>query len=128
MLSRGTTTRSAEDISEELVRIAGELGVNADQDKLSVSLKIPAAHFAAGLDIFSDIILHPDFSEDELDKRKEDHLAAMPYEIILENNMATMLHGRYRLALHWPELTMGTFMKIRSAPGDIEDALESLCE
>ena len=57
-----------------------------------------------------------------------DHLAAMPYEIILENNKATMLHGRYRLALHWPELTMGTFMKIRSAPGEIEDALESLCE
>ena len=58
----------------------------------------------------------------------EDHLAAMPYEIILQNNVATILHGRYRLALHWPELTMGTFMKIRSAPGDIEDALESLCE
>lgn len=57
-----------------------------------------------------------------------DHLAAMPYEIILENNMATMLHGRYRLALHWPELTMGTFMKIRSAPGDIKDTLENLCE
>jgi hypothetical protein len=52
----------------------------------------------------------------------------MPYEIILQNNVATILHGRYRLALHWPELTMGTFMKIRSAPGDIEDALESLCE
>ena len=57
-----------------------------------------------------------------------DHLAAMPYEIILENNMATILHGRYRLALHWPELTMGTFMKIRSAPGDIKDTLENLCE
>lgn len=58
----------------------------------------------------------------------EDHLAAMPYEIILQDKKATMLHGRYRLALHWPELTMGTFMKIRSAPGEIEDALESLCE
>lgn len=58
----------------------------------------------------------------------EDHLAAMPYEIILEDKMATMLHGRYRLALHWPELTMGTFMKIRSTPGDYKDAFEALCE
>jgi len=58
----------------------------------------------------------------------EDHLAAMPYEIILEGKKATMLHGRYRLALHWPELTMGTFMKIRSTPGDFEDAFEALCE
>ncbi len=58
----------------------------------------------------------------------EDHLAALPYEIILKGNTATMLHGRYRIALHWPELTMGTFMKIRNTPGNIEDAFEGLCE
>jgi len=58
----------------------------------------------------------------------EDHLAAMPYEIILQDKTATILHGRYRLALHWPELTMGTFMKIMSTPGDIEDTLEGLVE
>lgn len=58
----------------------------------------------------------------------EDHIAAMPYEIILQNKTATMLHGKYRLALHWPELTMGTFMKIMSTPGDIEDALEAVCK
>lgn len=58
----------------------------------------------------------------------ESHLAAMPYEIILEGKSATMLNGRYRLALHWPELTMGTFMKIRNTPGDYNDVFESLCE
>ena len=57
-----------------------------------------------------------------------EHAAAMPYEIILQNNKATMLHGKYRIALHWPDLTMGTFMKIMSTPGDIEDTLEGLCE
>ena len=58
----------------------------------------------------------------------ESHVAALPYEIILQGNKATMLHGKYRLALHWPELTMGTFMKIMSTPGNIEDALEAVCE
>jgi len=57
-----------------------------------------------------------------------DHAAALPYEIILQGNKATMLHGKYRIALHWPDLTMGTFMKIMSTPGDIEDTLEGLCE
>ncbi|MDH3322824.1 MAG: hypothetical protein OEM04_07525, partial [Flavobacteriaceae bacterium] len=56
------------------------------------------------------------------------HLAAMPYEIILQGKTATMLHGRYRFALHWPELTMGTFMKIMSTPGDVEDAMKGLCK
>jgi len=63
-----------------------------------------------------------------LPKIGEDHVAALPYEIILQGKTATMLHGKYRIALHWPELTMGTFMKIMSTPGDIEDTLEGLCE
>ena len=58
----------------------------------------------------------------------EAHVAALPYEIILQGNVATILHGKYRIALHWPDLTMGTFMKIMSTPGDIEDTLEALCQ
>ena len=58
----------------------------------------------------------------------ESHVAAMPYEIILQENKVTMLHGRYRFALHWPELTMKTFTKIMSSPGDVEDAMKGLFE
>ncbi|MCK5028911.1 MAG: hypothetical protein KAR57_04700 [Bacteroidales bacterium] len=58
----------------------------------------------------------------------EDHLAAMPYEIILQDNKVTMLHGRFRFALYWPELTMGTFTKIMSTPGDVEDFMEVIIE
>jgi len=63
-----------------------------------------------------------------LPKIGEAHVAAIPYEIILQGKEATMLHGKYRIALHWPELTMGTFMKIMSTPGDIEDTLEAVCK
>jgi hypothetical protein len=58
----------------------------------------------------------------------EDHVAAMPYEIILIGNRAIMLHGRFRFALHWPELKMSTFTKIMGSPGDVEDFLKSLTE
>ena len=58
----------------------------------------------------------------------DDHVAAMPYEIILQGNTASILPGKYRIALHWPELTMGTFMKIMSTPGDIKKTLEKLTE
>jgi hypothetical protein len=63
-----------------------------------------------------------------LPKIGEENIAAMPYEIILQGKTVTMLHGKYRLALSWPELTMGTFMKIMSTPGDIEDMLQAVCE
>ena len=58
----------------------------------------------------------------------EAHIANLPYEIILQGKEATMLHGKYRIAIYWPELKMGTFMKINSTPGDIEDTLKSLTE
>lgn len=58
----------------------------------------------------------------------DDHVAAMPYEIILQGKKATILPGRYRIALHWPELTMGTFMKIMSTPGDIAETMKGLTE
>ena len=58
----------------------------------------------------------------------ESHVAAMPYELILQGNEITILHGRFRFALHWPELKMKTFTKIMSSPGDVEDAMKSLFE
>lgn len=58
----------------------------------------------------------------------KENIAAMPYEIILQGNIATMLPGRYRFALHWPELSMSEFMKIVNTPGDVEEFLEALCE
>lgn len=56
----------------------------------------------------------------------EDHIAAMPYELIVIGKKVMMLHGKYRLALHWPELSMGQFMKIVSTPGYIEDTMKAL--
>lgn len=58
----------------------------------------------------------------------EKHFTAMPYEIVIEGGEVTMLHGKFRFAMYWPSLTMGTFAKIMSTPGDVEDALELLIE
>ncbi len=58
----------------------------------------------------------------------EKHLAAMPYEIVVEGNKAYMLHGRFRFAMYWPSLSMSEFTKIMSTPGDVEDMLKSLTE
>jgi hypothetical protein len=54
------------------------------------------------------------------------HVAAMPYELIVDGNEVKMLHGRFRFALYWPELTMGTFTKIMSTPGDVEEMMKRI--
>ena len=54
------------------------------------------------------------------------HTAFLPYEVLVVGKKVHMLHGRYRIALSFPDLTMGTFSKIMSTPGDIEELLEQL--
>lgn len=54
------------------------------------------------------------------------HTAFLPYEFLVMGKEVHMLHGRYRIALSFPDLTMGTFTKIMSTPGDIEDMIRSI--
>lgn len=77
--------------------------------------------------VFGVALLNPETGEaDFLPTIGESHIAAMPYEIILQGTKATSLAGKYRIALFWPELGMGTFMKIIKTPGRIENAMEAL--
>jgi len=77
--------------------------------------------------VFGVALLNPETGEsDFLPIIGESHIAAMPYEIILQGKKATSLAGKYRIALYWPELGMGTFMKIIKTPGRIENTLKKL--
>ncbi len=52
-----------------------------------------------------------------------DNIAALPYEIYVVGPKASHLYGRYRIALGWPEVGMGTFMRIVEAPYIIQETL-----
>ena len=52
------------------------------------------------------------------------HTGFLPYELLIIDKKAVMLHGRYRIALSFPDLTMMTFSKIMSTPGDIKKVLK----
>ncbi len=63
----------------------------------------------------------------KIDIANPKHTAFLPYEILVLENEVHMLHGRYRIALSFPDLSMGQFMKIVSTPGDIQDLMERAC-
>ncbi len=56
------------------------------------------------------------------------HTPHLPYEIVVSNGTVYMLHGKFRIALDFPDLTMGTFMKISGAPSAIEEKLKVVAE
>lgn len=65
---------------------------------------------------------------EKIDIGGQKHTAFLPYEFLVMGKEVYMLHGRYRIALSFPDLTMGTFTKIMSTPGDIEDLVRSVVE
>jgi len=52
------------------------------------------------------------------------HTAHLPYDLVVSNGTVYMLHGKFRIAASFPDLTMGTFMKISGAPSAIEEKLK----
>ena len=58
-------------------------------------------------------------------------IAYFPYEILVNGNEVEALHMRFRMAVHFPDLSMmgdHGFTQLISSPGATEDALESLVE
>jgi hypothetical protein len=52
-----------------------------------------------------------------------ENIAALPYEIYVVNNKVGHLFARFRIALGWPNVGMGSFMRVVEAPGVIRDTL-----
>jgi zinc protease len=77
LLNEGTTKRTATQISDAIDFIGGSLETGADTDSASIALSVLTKDFAPGLDLLSDILLHPAFRDDELARRREAVLASI---------------------------------------------------
>jgi hypothetical protein len=56
------------------------------------------------------------------------HTAHLPYGLLVSGDAAYALAGKFRIALAFPDLGMGTFMKISGAPNAIRDSLGSVAQ
>ena len=77
MLTRGTEKRTAADIAATVESWAGSLEGFSGSNSLGVSGKFLSKDLYAGLELLSDLILHVDFPSDEIEKVREDILAAI---------------------------------------------------
>ncbi|MEW6415010.1 MAG: hypothetical protein AB1482_07105 [Pseudomonadota bacterium] len=54
---------------------------------------------------------------------QQEHIAALPYEIYIVDKDVNAPHGRFRIALAFPDVGMGQFMRISSLPNNILNTL-----
>ncbi len=70
LLREGTESRSSEAISEAVDSTGGRLSATSTRDSVIVSAQFLKRDFEAGLDLFADVILHPAFPAEEIDRLK----------------------------------------------------------
>ena len=59
-------------------------------------------------------------------KTGTDEALLLPYLVLIENGEAKILAPKYYIALMYPSLSMGEFMKIANIPGIIENSIKKL--
>ena len=73
MLFKGTTRRSAEDIARSVDSIGGNLDAFTAKELVCFNTKVLDQHLSLAFDVLTDLVLHPLFHEEDIDKEKGRH-------------------------------------------------------
>ena len=81
LLDEGTTTRTANQIAEEIDFIGGSLSTSASEDFTTISVKVLAKDTALGFDLLSDVLRRPSFPQDEFARVRNQILGHIQSEV-----------------------------------------------
>ncbi len=77
MLLKGTKSRSAEDIANEIESVGGSIDIYGGNNSFGVNIETLSSDFAKGLDLLSDVILNPTFPAPELERERQIQIAGI---------------------------------------------------
>jgi len=103
MLTEGTTSRTSDEISEEIEFLGAQLGVDAGIYTTQITLNILTSQLDKGLALTSDVLQHPTFPASELDKLKDRILSSLQESLndpdqVLDEAFHRALYGHHPLA------------------------------
>ncbi len=100
MLQQGTETRNAMQIADEAALLGTQLSSSANMDSSSVGSSSLINNFSGLLDLMADIVLHPTFPPEEVERRRASRLAAFtdersdPETIVGRTSVAALFGAR----------------------------------
>jgi len=71
MLFKGTTSRSAEDIAQQVDSIGGQLDAFTSKEYAGYYVKVLDEHLEHAVDIISDLVINPTFAPDDIEREKK---------------------------------------------------------
>ena len=79
-MGEATTSRDLKTLADDQERIGVRIGVGASMDGATGGLTVLTNHTNAAFDLFSDVLLHPAFKEEDLDRLKKQRLIGIQQE------------------------------------------------
>ena len=70
MVFKGTTSRTAQEIAREVDSIGGNLDAFTGKETVCFNIKVLDENMAPALDVLSDLVLHPRFTEEDLEREQ----------------------------------------------------------
>ncbi len=100
LLRKGTATRDANKISEEIDFIGGSLGAGSDLDATYATCQVLTKHFDTGLGLLSDIVLNPSFDSTEIERLRKQTLAGLMQAKDDPNSLVDEQYKKYLFGDH----------------------------
>jgi zinc protease len=94
LLTQGTEKRSAREIAETIDFVGGTLQAAAGRDATTVTLDIVKKDLGVGMDLMADVVLHPAFAADELERQRQQLLSNLQVQYADPDYLATLVFAR----------------------------------
>ena len=94
LLTQGTAKRSAKEIAEAIDFVGGTLEAKAGRDATTVTLDVVTKDLGMGMDLLADVVLHPAFRSEELDRQRQQLLSDLEVQYSDPNYLATLAFAR----------------------------------
>jgi zinc protease len=94
MLTQGTATRSAQQFAQAIDSVGGSISASADDDATSADLSVVASDADFGMQLLSDAVLHPAFSDQELGRQRQQALSGLQVEYSDAGYLASAVFDR----------------------------------
>lgn len=100
LLTKGTKTRTANQISEEMEFLGSSIGTSGGWLGSNVSMNITSDKLDAAMPIFADVVLNPTFPQSEIDLEKSQALDGLKYNLTQPGFLASYVASIYSFSEH----------------------------
>ena len=123
LLTRGTSTRSVQDIAEAIENIGGKLSASSANNTIAVSCSVLSEDVLTGLELLADVVLYPSFPQEEIEKVRQDILLAIEkQDQSWQEELMRYFKKNYFIDHPYKNDILGTEQSIKSlTKTDIED-------